>query len=108
MVEIRTVLLSMPEPMQLCRGPVFFADASFRPFRRGLVFLAALSLPVLGCATAAWFHGGVSSPVQVVAVPLTPPQSGAAASPFPFVQARADFAQAPFVQAKFTQSLTPR
>lgn len=101
MVEIRAVLLPMPEPIRLHRGHASFADVSFRPLHRGLVFLVALSLPVLGCAAAAWFHGRASSPVQVVAVLLTPPQSGAAANPSPVVQA-------PFSQGKFPQRLTLR
>lgn len=106
MAEIRAILLPTPEPLRLRHGPGLFAGAALRPLARGLVFLAALSLPVLGCTLADRSHGSVPRPEQVAAAPLSPPQSRAAAKIPQTGASRAPAHQALLTPAKFSQSLS--
>ncbi|GLS43961.1 hypothetical protein GGR33_001167 [Methylobacterium brachythecii] len=101
MTEVRAAHLSTDEPLSVRRPPASLADVSLHPFRRGLLFLAALSLPVIGCALADRFHGNASDPAQVAAVLRTPPRSGTAANPSSAMTLR-------FAPAKFGQSLSTR
>ena len=101
MTEVRGAPLPKAEPICSRRASVSFPDASFRPLLRGLLFLAALSLPVLGCVTADRFHGSASGSAQVAAAPRIPPRSRAAANPLNLTEAR-------FAPAKLGQSLSLR
>jgi hypothetical protein len=101
MTEVRAALLPTDAPIWTRRSPATLTDVSIRPLRRGLLFVAALSLPVLGCVAADRFHGNASGSAQVVAVPHTPPHSGTAANSISPMQAR-------FAPAKFDQTLSLR
>ncbi|MCE4224236.1 hypothetical protein HCU64_10780 [Methylobacterium sp. C25] len=101
MTEARTHQPPTDEPIWARRSAASLADVSLHPLRRGLLFLAALSLPVIGCAVAERFHRNASDTAQVAAVLRSPPHSGTAANPPAKTQAR-------FAPAMFDQSLRLR